>query len=155
MTNPTKPFRTDATNEEKLSTLLNDKRVLRPKEADTFHTRQMAETDLEYQGRFAQAVAKATINLPASQFPKLPDSAWPNQAALVGDEPPLGYVDEPPVVGEPWEVEASLERSADQSGLPSHADGLAWRRLALSSAMRLSRRLSLTQTKSLKGSRER
>jgi hypothetical protein len=118
MTNPTKQFRNDTSPTEKLETLLNDKRVLRQqKDASTFA--QFASSDANQDaGRFA-AINKATV---VGATPKQPEYAAPNWAPqAVGVEPPLGFdINETPIVGEPYEVEASLERAAQEaSAIPT------------------------------------
>jgi hypothetical protein len=107
--------------ETKLNTLLNDKRVLRQNQLDTFHSRAHAELDLENSGRHAKPAT--VIGPDGAQYPRQAANSFSNQAAIVGDEPPYDGDMSTPVVGESFEVAASLERSADQSRLPSHADG--------------------------------
>lgn len=117
--------RTNATPEEKLATLLNDKRVLR-QQRDTFNSRAAAEAN-QIQGRFAQH-EKATVvgSATAAQYPKLPDGSFSNQGAVVPPEEPLGFsVEEVPIVGEPGEVAASidrLERAAQEASPTSSLD---------------------------------
>jgi hypothetical protein len=121
MTNNKPPVAIPVEMETKLSTLLNDKRVLRQK--DTFASRASADFDLENSGRFSKATQ--VIGPDGAQYPRLPEGSWTNDP--VGVEPPIGFgINEVPIVGEVGEIQASierLERSADQSGLPSHADG--------------------------------
>jgi hypothetical protein len=104
---------TNATPADKLETLLNDKRVLRQqKEASTFS--QFANSDANQDaGRFA-AINKATV---VGATPKQPDYAAPNWSPqAVGVEPPLGIdVNAMEPVGESFEVEASLERTAQEA----------------------------------------
>jgi hypothetical protein len=101
-------YRQNASPAEKLSTLLNDKRV---KEASTFS--QFANSDANQDaGRFAQ-INKSTVvgATPVPEYPRLPENSWTNDPT--GVEPPLGFVDETPIVGEVGEVQASIDRLAN------------------------------------------
>jgi hypothetical protein len=98
-------YRQNATNEEKLRTLFNDRNVLRQK--DTFASRANAELDLENTGRHSkpQQIVGTT---PAPEYPAGPN--WSPDPT--GIEPPLGYdINEPVVVGEPHEINASLSEA--------------------------------------------
>jgi hypothetical protein len=121
MSEATKPFRTDATNEEKLATLLNDKRVLREKNTGTF----LSHTHSDEGGRFAKP-QQIVGSEPVPEYPAGPN--WSPQA--VGVEPPLGFVDETPIVGEPHEVQASIEKleRAQTEALASSSDADAAQR---------------------------
>jgi hypothetical protein len=77
-----KPYHVDATKDEKLRELFNDRR-------NTFHNRASAELDLENTGRHARGNI-VTGAAPAVHYPPQPTSQWPNQSAVVGVEPPLG-----------------------------------------------------------------
>jgi hypothetical protein len=60
------------------------------------------------------------VGLDTVQYPTLPENSWANDP--VPTEPPLGFVDEAPVCGEAWEVEASLRGlNAQAEALPSPA----------------------------------
>jgi hypothetical protein len=85
MTNKSPTPTIPATMEEKLSTLLNDKRVLRPKNASTLQQFANSEATQDA-GRFLQ-INKATV---VGATPKQPDYAAPNWSPdPVGVEPPL------------------------------------------------------------------
>jgi hypothetical protein len=87
---------------------------------DTFHTRTRDEAG----GRFAQ-VNKSTVvgSDPATLYPRLPGGPWAAQP-MPPEEPPLGFsVEDHDPVGQPWEVEASLDadfgwRKTIQDGVP-------------------------------------
>jgi hypothetical protein len=117
MTTPTdKPFSSPASPIEKLEVLLSEQRLRneeRKRDAGTF----LSHTHNDEGGRFAkpQQIVGAK---PVPEYPAGPN--WAPQA--VGVEPPLGFdINETPVVGEPWEVEASLER-AEQQASPQSLD---------------------------------
>src|SRR5215472_6087230 len=96
MTNHPGPT-TNATPADKLETLLNDKRMLRQQKeaASTFHQFGQSEAS-EEGGRWAKPmnVVGAT---PAPEYPRQPEGSWTNDP--VPTEPPLGFVDEAPIVG--------------------------------------------------------
>ena len=93
---------------------------------DTFHSRTRDEAG----GRFAQ-VNKSTVvgSDPATLYPRLP-SGSPWSSDPVPPEPPLNQdISEPPIVGESWEVEKSLDRDFGvqrslQDGAPPSSGGL-------------------------------
>jgi hypothetical protein len=127
MTDKSSPPPIPPTAAEKLETLFQDQALRnaeRRKNASTFSQFANAEANADA-GRYAQINKAAVVGAKAvPDYPNQPTNSFSNQAAVVGPEEPLGFdVNETPIVGESWEVEASLERSADQSGLPSHADG--------------------------------
>jgi hypothetical protein len=127
MSDATKPFRTDATNSEKLEALFNEQKLRnaqRRNDASTFHQFAQSQDALENQGRHSKPAI--IQNSPATQFPRLPETSWPNQAAVVGPEESLGFdINETPVVGEAHEVAASieaLERAQQASATSPDAD---------------------------------
>jgi hypothetical protein len=114
-------YRQNASPTEKLSTLLNDKRV---KDASTFS--QFATSDANQDaGRFEQ-INKANVvgSAPTIEYPRLPENSWTNDPT--GVEPPLGFVDETPIVGENFEIAKSIERleRAAQQASPQSLDAL-------------------------------
>ena len=103
-------YNQNASPEEKLQTLFNDRNVLRKKdEATTFSTFAQSEEN-QSRGRFYEEHKNTIMTaFHKTHFPKLPADHWSNQGVLP-DEPPLGFVDEAPVVGEAHEVQESIER---------------------------------------------
>ena len=102
-------YRNTTPQADRLSTLLNDKRV--QKDASTFS--QFANSDANQDaGRFEQ-INKSTVvgATPVPEYPRLPENSWTNDPT--GVEPPLGFVDETPIVGEVGEVQASIDRLAN------------------------------------------
>src|SRR5262245_3919157 len=92
----------EPTQSEKLAALHNDRLLKRGATLS-----EMAELFVDRPGgRYANA------NRPATEVPRQPEhSPW--AADVVGVEPPLGVsVSEAPVVGEPHEVERSIETAA-------------------------------------------
>ena len=74
----------------------------------TFHSRTRDEAG----GRFAQ-VNKSTVvgSDPATLYPRIKSGPWSDQPGP-GPEPPYGEdISTPPIVGESWEVEASLDEN--------------------------------------------
>ena len=112
---------TPTTDAKKLEALFNEQRLRnaqRNNDASTFVQFANSEANAAHD-RFAQ-INKATVtgSQPSVQYPKLPEAS-PWHSNPVPPEPSLGYpVDEVPIVGEEFEVRASLERAA-QTGLPS------------------------------------
>jgi hypothetical protein len=104
---------TNATMEEKLRTLFQDQALRnaeRRKNASTFSQFAGSEAAQDA-GRYA-AVNKATVtgSAPVPEYPRQPDGSFSNQAAVVGPEESLGFdINEVPIVGEDFEVEASLK----------------------------------------------
>jgi hypothetical protein len=102
---------------EKHRELMNDLAVRRAQQprpmigddnaASTYQNFAQSDASLENQGRFAKA-QHISGTQPTTQYPRLPSGPWsgPDPSGL---EPPLGIdVSEAPIVGEPFEVEASL-----------------------------------------------
>ena len=113
MTNATKQFRNDATAEEKLQTLFQDqalRNAQRRNDTGTF----LSHTHSEEGGRYAKP-QQVVGSAPTPEYPRQPDGSFSNQAAIVGDEPPYDGDMSTPIVGERWEVEASLERTAQEA----------------------------------------
>ena len=75
---------------------------------DSYHNRYQDEAGGRWQ---KQTPTQVTGKDPATLYPKLPsNSPWSSDP--VPPEPPYGQdISEPPIVGESWEVEASLDRT--------------------------------------------
>jgi hypothetical protein len=119
---------TSLTPEEKLQTLFQDQALRnaeRRKNPSTFSQFANSEANADA-GRFA-AINKANVvgAKAVPDYPNQPANSFSNQAAVVGLEEPLGFdVNETPVVGESWEVEASIEHAAQEASPNSlDADG--------------------------------
>lgn len=116
---------TSLTPEEKLQTLFQDQALRnteRRKNASTFSQFANSEANADA-GRFA-AINKANVvgAKAVPDYPNQPANSFSNQAAVAGPEEALGFdVNETPVVGESWEVEASIER-AEQQASPQSLD---------------------------------
>ena len=83
--------------------------------AATLHGRAQAEAD-NVRGRFAPHEQSTITGAdPSVQYPALPPSSWSNQLAQATPaEPSLGFsVEEAPIVGEWFEVQASLDAQND------------------------------------------
>jgi hypothetical protein len=115
-------FNNRSDQKERAAILKND--------AATLHQFAQSEAS-EIGGRFAKP---QTVNASeqAVHYPRLPTSSpWSNPIEAV--EPPLGFsVDETPIVGEAFEVEASLNqdfgwRRTIQDGAPSPSSGTSSR----------------------------
>jgi hypothetical protein len=123
MTDKSSPPPIPPTAAEKLEALFQDQALRnaeRRKNASTFSQFANAEASADA-GRFA-AINKANVvgAKAVPDYPNQPPNSFSNQAAVVGPEEPLGFdVNETPVVGEPYEIQASLERAATQDDLPS------------------------------------
>jgi hypothetical protein len=96
---PGQQFRNDSSQSEREEVVRND----------TLQYRTAADLGLENSGRFAKPFA-ITGTEPTVQYPKLPESSpWHSNDGP--PEEPLGYsIDEAPIVGEPHEQRASLEK---------------------------------------------
>jgi hypothetical protein len=71
----------------------------------------LAHTHSDEGGRFAKTTPTNVIGSSPVSYPKLRTGPWADQP-MPPEEPPLGFsVEEVPVVGESWEVEASLDRN--------------------------------------------
>jgi hypothetical protein len=106
-----KPF-SSATPYEKLEQLFNEKALRkaaqRHGDSGTFH--RFAETEANAEaGRFS-AVNRATVTgaKPVPEQPMQPAEQWSNQASLVGEEAPYDGDMGTPIVGESFEVAASI-----------------------------------------------
>jgi len=103
-----KPYQNNVSQADRAATLQNDRRV----QKDTFHSRQIAGESQLPRDRFFNENKSQIMGAYLSQYPKLPADHWSNQTAAVPPEESLGFsVEEVPVVGEPHEIEASLERA--------------------------------------------
>jgi hypothetical protein len=58
--------------------------------ARTYFSEAQANADLELGGRYAKVTTTTVVGTGPIQYPRLPLAAPANQAAMVGDEPPLG-----------------------------------------------------------------
>jgi hypothetical protein len=128
---------TTAQDEQRIrkETILNDLRVSKENEAklrNIFRTQSQSQIS-EETGTFhdhaqsdaasgggrwaAQAKSNVTGSEPSTNYPTLPSaSPWHDGNAV---EPPLGIdVNETPIVGEAWEVEASIHRLAGDATCP-------------------------------------
>jgi hypothetical protein len=110
--NPGQLFRSDATTAEKLEALFNEQKLRkaqgRTKDASTLHARAVTDAD-EVRGRFAQHEKSEVIGATqAVEYPRLPSGPWADPVQIPPEEP-LGYdINETPIVGESFEIEASL-----------------------------------------------
>ena len=104
-----------------------ERRQIIKNDASTLH--QFAQSEAgDIGGRFAKP---ATVNASeqAVHYPRLPTTS-PWSSDPVPPEPPYGQdISEPPIVGESWEVEQSLNqdfawRRTIQDGVPQAADSL-------------------------------
>jgi len=104
-----------------------ERRAVIKNDATTFHDFAQSQAD-EVGGRFAKPTQVSGKD-PATLYPKLPTSS-PWSSDPVPPEPPYGQdISEPPVVGESFEVEASLNqdfgwRKTIRDGVPQAADSL-------------------------------
>jgi hypothetical protein len=57
----------------------------------TYRAHAEANADLELGGRYAKVTTTTVVGAGPIQYPRLPLTAPSNQAAMVGDEPPLGF----------------------------------------------------------------
>jgi hypothetical protein len=84
----------------------------------------LAHTHSDEGGRFAKTTPTNVIGSSPVSYPKLQSGPWSDQP-MPPEEPPLGFsVDEVPIVGESFEVEASLDRDFSlkrslRDGVPS------------------------------------
>jgi len=69
--------------------VLNNDRLVRQRQGDTFHSRAVADAAMELGGRFA-SIAKPIVTGGGPSYPTLP-AASPWHKDPVPDEPPLGY----------------------------------------------------------------
>jgi hypothetical protein len=126
MTDKSSPPPIPPTAAEKLETLFQDQTLRnaeRRKNASTFSQLANSEANADA-GRFA-AINKANVvgAKPVPDYPNQPANSFSNQAAVVGPEEPLGFdVNETPVVGESWEVDASIEHAAQEASPTSSLD---------------------------------
>ena len=115
-------YRQNATKEEKLSTLRNDKAVQRQeKDAATFHSFAQAEENQSRAGRFFEQHKSEIMGNYLNRYPKLPADHWTNQAAMVGDEGAYDGDMSTPIVGEVGEIQASIDAlaaSATEASVP-------------------------------------
>jgi len=155
-------YRQNATKEEKLSTLRNDKAVQRQeKDAATFHSFAQAEENQSRAGRFFEQHKSEIMGNYLNRYPKLPADHWTNQAAMVGDEGAYDGDMSTPIVGEVGEQLASLERlaaSATASGpLSRDAEAKLPNRLRLRNSLRATQLLGAAddQSRNLTRSRRR
>jgi hypothetical protein len=79
MTNP------DVTMKDKKEVLENDRQI------SSYRDHAEANADLDLGGRFAKVTTTTFVGASPISYPRLPQDAPANQAAMVGDEPPLGY----------------------------------------------------------------
>jgi hypothetical protein len=125
---------TNATPEEKLATIFQDQALRnqqRQRDTGTF----LSHTQNDEGGRFAKPTQVVGAK-PLPEYPRQPEGSFSNQAAVMPIEEPLGFVDEPPIVGEAHEVAASIDRldaaPATASGhLPPEAIAVESRDLAI------------------------
>lgn len=74
----------------------------------TYFAHALADADLEHGGRFA-SLSKPIVTGAGHEYPRQPETAPGNQAALVGDEPPIGIdVNALEPVGTAVEIERSI-----------------------------------------------
>jgi hypothetical protein len=57
----------------------------------TYRAHAEANADLELGGRFAKLTKATVVGTSPIQYPRLPLNSPANQAAMTGQEPPLGY----------------------------------------------------------------
>jgi hypothetical protein len=98
------------------------RRILREEQISGYRAHAEANADLELGGRYAKIIKTSVIGAsPAVTYPRLPADAPANQAAMVGDEPSLGYdINAMEPVGEPHER---------QEGQPAALRRRGWRRI--------------------------
>ena len=81
--------------------------------ARTYFSEAQANADLELGGRYAKVTTTTVVGAGPIQYPRLPLTAPANQAAMVGDEPPLGFsVNDIEPVGEIHERNEGNEQRA-------------------------------------------
>jgi hypothetical protein len=108
----------------------------------TYRAHAEANADLELGGRYSKVTTVTVVGTSPIQYPRLPATAPSNQAALVGDERPLGFsVKDQEPVGEHFErgdaVGTPPSPAAVELDLVAPSDGDAgraatskgWRRL--------------------------
>ncbi|SRR6266540_466107 len=71
---------------ERRMVLANDRKVLA-----TYHGVAQTSVDDDRGGRFAVGSPTTVVGTSPINYPRQPESSPANQAALVGDEPPLGF----------------------------------------------------------------
>jgi hypothetical protein len=117
MTNKSPSPTTNATPEDKLRTLLQDqalRNAQRKRDAGTF----LSHTHSDEGGRYSKP-QQIVGSAPVPEYPRQPDGSFSNQAAVVGPEESLGFdINETPIVGESWEIEASV-RALDEAAAPA------------------------------------
>jgi hypothetical protein len=95
------PFNNNSSQRERAAILKND--------AATLH--QFAQSEAgEISGRWAKP---QTVNAsrPAVEYPRIKSGPWADDQPMPPEEPPLGFsVEDHDPVGQPWEIEASLDR---------------------------------------------
>jgi hypothetical protein len=99
-------YRNDTSQKERAEVLKNDRAVHK----NTF----LSHTHSEEGGRFARP---QTIvgSRPTVDYPRLPSGPWADPVQVPPEEP-LGYsVEDVPIVGEPHEIQASIEASCGDS----------------------------------------
>jgi hypothetical protein len=99
-------YRNNASQRERAAALRND----------TLHSRQQAMSDLENVGRHAKPI-KADWNTP-DRYPRLPESSWSNQSAMVPPEESFGVdINAVEAMGEPHEQASLGDVATDSSSL--------------------------------------
>ena len=92
---------------ERRRVLANDRRILA-----TYHGVAQTSVDDDRGGRYAKVTTTTVIGAPPINYPRQPENSPANQAAMVGDEPPLGIdINAMEPVGE-------LHESGDAVGTP-------------------------------------
>ena len=90
----------------------------------------LAHTHSDEGGRFQKVAPNNVIGSSSISYPRIPSGPWSADYAQVPPEEPLGIdVTETPIVGESFEVEASLNqdfgwRKTIRDGVPQAADSL-------------------------------
>jgi hypothetical protein len=93
---------------ERRRVLANDRRVLA-----TYHGVAQTSVDDDRGGRYAKVTTTTVIGASPINYPRQPENSPANQAALVGDEPPLGFsVNDMEPVGEIHERNERNEQRA-------------------------------------------
>jgi hypothetical protein len=107
------PFNNETSQAERRDVVENDRKVRDSMPKTTFATFAEAFADEERGGRFK--TDRPTLVIGSTPIPNYPGAG---QEDLAGQEPPLGYVDAAPIVGEPHEVRASIDRLQKKSEDP-------------------------------------
>jgi hypothetical protein len=104
------------------SSMAEKRRILREEQISSYRAHAEANADLELGGRYAKVTKTTIVGASPISYPALPETSPSNQAAMVGDEPSLGYdINAMEPVGEPHERQ--------EAEVPGKGRARGWRRI--------------------------